>query len=632
MGVRDFFRRYSDLLFLLLMTAVAALLRGMLLDTSLTHDEVSAATRLYYTRFSDLIRDGVVPDGHPAGLQLFYWYWVRIFGLSDLSLRLPAYIVGLACIPAAYAAGRTWANRSCGLFMAACVAFSQYGMYYGILARPYIYGLLASLLLLSSWGRLVWHERQGWKNCLLTALMLDACAYLHYFSFMFACLVALSGFLLIPGRRMKRYLLVCMSAVLLYLPHVPVFLAQFGRKGVGGADGWLPAPQATFWVEYPAWLFHFSWLLLLVTAVMFFYYAWANRRVVIVPRNRLWTALALFSLPLLIGYFYSVWVNPVLQYSVLLFSYPMGLLLVFSVLDARWDGLKTAFILLLSVALLGSLAMRRGFFRMVRSSWYDIAVGEVLSTERLHPDSTVCVLDMTHQFQEYYQRKYGTGLPQLYCPYDRPDNREVRQLARNTSARYLVFCGGFDADRALLRESFPYLLSYQPLYPLELYVYCRDSVCCTECLEARQLRYRKTIGYGDLHVTEQDEFTDAFEMPFIRMDMDRHLRTDVTVTFSADDTLSDLLLVQETWKGDERIDWRSCSFKSFVMPGEMEQQAHLVLRYDMLFGSNRHLDNVRVKWYFWNPERGCSYRLREFRLSVWNANMQWLGLTQDMTR
>ena len=84
----------------------------------------------------------------------------------------------------------------------------------------------------------------------------------------------------------------------------------------------------------------------------------------------------------------------------------MGLLLVFSVLDARWDGLKTAFILLLSVALLGSLAMRRGFFRMVRSSWYDIAVGEVLSTERLHPDSTVCVLDMTHQFQEYYQRKY----------------------------------------------------------------------------------------------------------------------------------------------------------------------------------------------------------------------------------
>ena len=125
MGVRDFFRRYSDLLFLLLMTAVAAVLRGMLLDTSLTHDEVSAATRLYYTRFSDLIRDGVVPDGHPAGLQLFYWYWVRIFGLSDLSLRLPAYIVGLACIPAAYAAGRTRANRICGLFHCLAPALSR---------------------------------------------------------------------------------------------------------------------------------------------------------------------------------------------------------------------------------------------------------------------------------------------------------------------------------------------------------------------------------------------------------------------------------------------------------------------------------------------------------------------------
>ena len=58
-------------------------------DFSLTHDELSVIGRLHFDTFSELIEKGVKVDGHPAGIQVFLWLWIKIFGISELSLRLP---------------------------------------------------------------------------------------------------------------------------------------------------------------------------------------------------------------------------------------------------------------------------------------------------------------------------------------------------------------------------------------------------------------------------------------------------------------------------------------------------------------------------------------------------------------
>ena len=629
MKTAAFLRKHSDAILLLLMMAVAACLRWPLLGVSLTHDEASAATRLGFSHFSDLIREGVIPDGHPAGLQLFYWFWVRIFGCSDFSLRLPAFLVGIACIPAAYAAGRVWVNRSCGLFAAAYVAFSQYGMLYGVLARPYGFGQLAALLLTYCWGGYVWRQRTGWKNSICVVLLLDACAYLHYFSFLFACLMALAGFLLLPKERLKRYLLVCISAIVLYLPHLPVFLAQFSRKGVGGEDGWLSSPTPSFWLDYPRYLLHFSVVVAVVTILTVVLYGFRNRRSLPCPCRRWLAALALFLAPMLIAYFYSMYVNPVLQYSVLLFSMPMGLIALFAVLDERLDAGKIVLLIAFSATLLVSLHCRRDFFRLMRDSWYDIAVEKVKELERQYPGKTACVLRMPQPFVSYYQDKHHMKLPVLYCPYDSPDVRRIRTLCRNSDASYIVVSGGVENDRAVIREVFPYLVSYQPLHPLDLYVYSRDSVACSAAQKMLGCRNRRFDG---MRVTDADEYVGLFEFPYDSLCGDCFLQTDLTLFFAADDTLSDLLLVQEVWKGDERIDWRSCSMRGFVMPGDSLQQAHLPDRFDRLFIDVRNLDDVVLKWYLWNPDRGSSYRLQEAKLSAWVANRKWLALTHDVRR
>ena len=69
---------------------VAAILRFYNLgDMSLSNDELSALSRLRYSSFAEMISKGVYIDFHPAGLQIFLFYWVKIFGDGVFMLRLP---------------------------------------------------------------------------------------------------------------------------------------------------------------------------------------------------------------------------------------------------------------------------------------------------------------------------------------------------------------------------------------------------------------------------------------------------------------------------------------------------------------------------------------------------------------
>ena len=115
-------------------------------DFSFTHDELSVIGRLHFDTFSELIEKGVKVDGHPAGIQVFLWFWVKIFGISEISLRLPFSLMGILCIPLMYVLTKKWFNATAALFTSGFIAVSQYTIFYGLIARPYIAGLFFILL------------------------------------------------------------------------------------------------------------------------------------------------------------------------------------------------------------------------------------------------------------------------------------------------------------------------------------------------------------------------------------------------------------------------------------------------------------------------------------------------------
>ena len=302
-------------------------------NLTLFNDELSALTRLRYDNFADLIRLGVMPDMHPAGIQVFLWFLTRLFGNSEAVVRLPFVLAGIGSIPLVYAIGKRWFSEQTGLLSAACLAVLQYPVYFSQMARPYSMGLFFCLLTVYFMGRII--DSASVKKSDLAGFVLAgvACMYIHYFSFLFAGIAGFTGIFLISRERRKKYLLAGVAMVVLALPHWPVYKHQLLVGGLGGPEGWLGAPDEDAFRNYLFYVFNDSRMVALLlwgTGIASFVY---YRKTLNLSRYHL-VCLLFFLMPFGIAYYYSIWKNPVFQYSILLFSFPYLLLILFSFIPA----------------------------------------------------------------------------------------------------------------------------------------------------------------------------------------------------------------------------------------------------------------------------------------------------------
>ena len=60
-----------------------------------TYDELSALNRLEFNSFNELIQKGVMPDAHPALIQVFLYYYALLFGTEEWLIKLPFILAGI---------------------------------------------------------------------------------------------------------------------------------------------------------------------------------------------------------------------------------------------------------------------------------------------------------------------------------------------------------------------------------------------------------------------------------------------------------------------------------------------------------------------------------------------------------
>jgi len=363
-----------------------------------SHDEFSALFRTNYKSFSDLIEFGVKPDGHPAGIQVFLYYWTSWFGQSEWLVKLPFVAFGLLSIYLIYRLGELWYNDTVGLVSATFLACLQFSIVYSVTARPYISGMFFVLAMVWFWSKLVKNPEQDfWKNGLLFVLFAALCAYNHHFSLLFAAIVGLSGLFILALKHLLKYMICGVLIFVVYLPHLQIFFHQLGNKGI---EGWLTKPEPDFLWVFVRYIFHYSWLwlgLAIALVVLGFFK--------VKESNFTWKRFVLFGLwfllPFLIGYLYSVKVNSVLQYSVLIFSFPFLFLAVFGHLKNQKVWLNGVLVLLIASVSIFTLAFNRKHFSLLYNSHYE----QIVADAALHPTIPKLV-DSHHEITEYYEARY----------------------------------------------------------------------------------------------------------------------------------------------------------------------------------------------------------------------------------
>ena len=354
---------------------VAAVLRLWKLgQVPFMHDEFSALLRTRFDNFHDFIQQGIMPDSHPIGVQLFLWGWVKLFGWSEFWVKLPFVLMGIGSIYLIYLIGKQWFNRKVGLFSAAFFAVSQFTVFYSQLARPYSAGLFFVLLMAYFWYKVIFETKTPtMKTYIGFALSAWACSLMQYFSIAQAGLIFLTGLFFLPKERRKAYWLSGIAAVLLFAPTLPIFYQQLFVSGSIG--GWLAAPKSTFLTDFLQYTMNYSQLFMFAVGI-----------IILLPlilgkcskqRQPLrWAGLAWFVIIFAIAFIYSLKREPIIQHSTLIFSYPFVIIVAFSMFGtrtlSRWQTALVV-VVLLFVGTTSLILERRHFDLMYHQGFDQIA-------------------------------------------------------------------------------------------------------------------------------------------------------------------------------------------------------------------------------------------------------------------
>jgi hypothetical protein len=421
----EYYNKKTDTGLLLLIIAVAALLRFWdFWQLPFMHDEFSAVFRTQYKNFHDLILYGVkTNDSHPAGVQVFLYYLIKLFGINEPVLKFPFILTGILSIWLVYKIAARWFNVTTALFSAAFISVIQYTVFYSQLARPYSAGMFFTLLSVWFWTKIVFDGEPSKRTFLYFILATALNTYIHAFTLFFTIILFFTGLFFTKREKLFRYITAWVLVGILYIPHIPVFWAQLQRGDIGG---WLKAPSPLFITNYIKYIFQFNYgfliIVLLITAYLSVRYFNNDKKAI---KFRI-IATTWFLITFLTAYLYSIFRTPILQYSTLYFVFPFIVMTFFSfVKNMNWKINVTGVLIILitgsSVLIFGrehyQTMYRQGFDQIPENIKKDIKKGKNLKTAIIlqAPDTRMFdyYLKKNNIYIHYFNMKKGVSFDSL---------------------------------------------------------------------------------------------------------------------------------------------------------------------------------------------------------------------------
>lgn len=222
------------IIFLLL--AAALIIRLINLNQSLWLDEAINVVYSQKYNFTDFITVYSLGDFHPPLHFALIWVWTRIFGISEIAVRLPSVIFGVLAVWFTYLTGRNLFNKKTGFLAALFLAVNPLHVFYSQEAR--MYSLAAFSVTFSFWafGNLLKGKKLSFFFYVLSIVMILYSDYLVY-------LVLPVQLLYVVWVQRKNFAQVLLGMVLggiFWMPWLLIFPSQI-KTGQGAAiqiPGW----------------------------------------------------------------------------------------------------------------------------------------------------------------------------------------------------------------------------------------------------------------------------------------------------------------------------------------------------------------------------------------------------------
>lgn len=404
-----------------------------------SNDELSALSRTVYGNLPDLVEKGVLEtDMHPAGVQFFLTFWVKIFGTHEFFVRLPFVVASAFGFYGFYRFfSLFWSKESSTLFLI-FVSFTFYPLLNTLFSRPYAIGVFFLGFVLFHIAKLIKMEKTNWKIFLFISFGWAGVFYTNYFATLFAGVLALLLIPLIPRKKMGDFLLSGLGGIILYLPHLPITWHHLDRGGLG----WLPPPEPSFLAKF---LFHVSnesiWFMGVIVSLTIaglirslFLKEWKSLLF------NLWAILVFISI-FSIAYYYSIYQTPILKYQTLIFSFPFLVIFFADFISCPIKWLKKSYFGILSILFLAtSIYSMRLFCSTCHFGVYRELGQNISKTVDKYGKSNThfAISNLAPYYVNLYLERYNlsyNALPVL--PFNGPI--ELDSILRNSEKPYFFF-------------------------------------------------------------------------------------------------------------------------------------------------------------------------------------------------
>ena len=167
-------------------------------------------------------------DGSPPAYYMLLGLWIRAFGDGERSTHLLSLIFALACIPLAYAVGRSVFNRTTGIVAATLIAFDPFLTYYAQETRMYTMEAFLSLLVAWAYVQGILRGSRAW--CVGLVLSLTLLVYTHNWA-LFVCAGLAITTAAVARDKWKSFAFVAVGVAVLYAPWLPTLWFQVQHTG-----------------------------------------------------------------------------------------------------------------------------------------------------------------------------------------------------------------------------------------------------------------------------------------------------------------------------------------------------------------------------------------------------------------
>lgn len=640
-SIKSFLNKHKLNLMLTFVLCWGAILRFYKIDLiPITLDEFSAFFRLHFNSFDELINKGVKVDGHPAGVQTFLFYWTKLVGSSSWMLKFPFLIFGVFATYYLYRLAANWFSSTAALWITAFFTSIQYTVFYSQVFRPYAPGMFFTLFATYYWSEflLSTNNKVNIKDYVFFVIGSILASYNHHFSLFFIFILVILGAFYVTKINFKYYLVSSVIIAICYIPHLTIFFYQLN---VGGLVASLPRPTLAFFYEYFDYIFQYSWYTKLLAFVLFGFSIYGFLK----EKKRLkfiLIAAILFLTPLLVGYFYSVFRSPVLQFSVLIFSFPFILFLLFGGVPklSSTVTLVGVFIILFLNTL--GLTFGRKHYTLVYKSNYEEAV--ILGSK--YTSSKVCKLieanDIHRKVTFYYMYKHTVKNDWKFISPTVDFIKFKKQLNKISSKYDTLF---FSCDFSSYPSYIPIIQSYFPKMERKWNYLNGSSYLFTKSTSNDKLITKMDFTHpnegwtsfetirgidqlGICNVDSLNEYVVTYDANLWDIIKTPNDFIDVSLRVRLSNTLSKAMITSSLDNDDGNVDWRSTSFGSFQDTTKTNDHWITVYHTIKLSDINVRDKDLRLKIGVWNVEKE-KFMLDNIQIKRRKGNPYLYGITEQ---